>query len=110
MKQFLAVYMGTPGMTPEGLSEETIGKGMQAWGQWMVDHADRIVVEGGPLGKTKKVSKDGVTDIRNTMTGYMVIKAETQEEAAALFEGHPHFMIFPGEGVEVMECLPIPGR
>jgi ribosomal protein S17 len=21
---------------------------------------------------------------------------------------HPHFTIFPGDGVEIMECLPIP--
>jgi hypothetical protein len=26
-----------------------------------------------------------------------------------LFENHPHFTIFPGEAIEVMECLPIPG-
>jgi len=26
-----------------------------------------------------------------------------------MFVGHPHFTIFPGEAVEIMECLPIPG-
>ena len=31
------------------------------------------------------------------------------EAAVKLFEGHPHFTIFPGDSVEVMECLPIPG-
>jgi len=25
-----------------------------------------------------------------------------------LFENHPHFSIFPGDAVEVMEVLPIP--
>jgi len=25
-----------------------------------------------------------------------------------MFEGHPHFTIFPGESIEVMECLQIP--
>ena len=30
-------------------------------------------------------------------------------DAAKLFLNHPHFMIFPGDRVEVMECLPIPG-
>jgi hypothetical protein len=29
--------------------------------------------------------------------------------AARLFEKHPHFMIFPGESVEIMPVLPIPG-
>jgi hypothetical protein len=30
--------------------------------------------------------------------------------AARMFEMHPHFAIFPGDSVEIMECLPIPGR
>ena len=42
------------------------------------------------------------------MTGYIVVQAESHEAAAKLFEGHPHFSIFPGDSVEVMECLPIP--
>jgi len=28
--------------------------------------------------------------------------------AAKMFEHHPHFLIFPGEGVEIMPVLPIP--
>jgi hypothetical protein len=36
------------------------------------------------------------------------VRAESQEAAAQLFIQHPHFTIFPGEGVEVMEILPVP--
>jgi hypothetical protein len=43
------------------------------------------------------------------MAGFIVVKAESHEAAARLFEGHPHFAIFPGDSVEVMECLPVPG-
>jgi hypothetical protein len=25
-------------------------------------------------------------------------------------EWHPHFTIFPGDSVEIMECLPMPGQ
>ncbi len=42
------------------------------------------------------------------MTGYVVIRAESHAEAARLFETHPHFAIFPGESIEIMECMPIP--
>ncbi len=73
------------------------------------DNAASVVVAGGPLGKTKKIGKDGITVIRNRMTGFIIVQAESQEAAAKLFEGHPHFSIFPGDSVEVMECLPIPG-
>ena len=40
--------------------------------------------------------------------GYVVVQAESHEAAAKMFEGHPHFTIFPGDSVEIMECLPIP--
>jgi len=43
------------------------------------------------------------------MAGYVIVQAESHEAAARLFENHPHFSIFPGAGVEIMECLPVPG-
>ncbi|RYF95398.1 MAG: hypothetical protein EON95_01725 [Caulobacteraceae bacterium] len=110
MKQFLALYTGSPDnqMGPGDMDPAEIGRGMQAWGQWMADHADKVVVEGGPVGKTKKASRAGIQDIRNLVAGFVVVQAEDHAAAARLFENHPHFAIFPGEGVEVMECLPIP--
>jgi len=29
--------------------------------------------------------------------------------AARMFEKHPHFTVFPGDSVQIMECLPIHG-
>lgn len=111
MKTFMALYMGSPTAAPGpgDLSEETIAKGMAAWGEWMARHAAVVVDTGGPLGKTKKTAVDGISDVRNGVTGYVVVRAETHEAAAKLFEAHPHFAIFPGESVEIMEVLPIPG-
>jgi hypothetical protein len=43
------------------------------------------------------------------MTAWVAVDADSHEAAARMFEGHPHFTIFPGESIEVMECLPIPG-
>jgi hypothetical protein len=114
MKNYMAVFTGNPdGMAAwHGLDDATRARrekeGMAAWMQWGVDHADAIVDNGGPLGKTKRVTGAGIADIRNNLAGYTVVRAESQEAAARLFEGHPHFRIFPGDGVEVMEVLPIP--
>lgn len=44
------------------------------------------------------------------MAGYVIVQAESHEAAAELFERHPHFAIFPGDSVEIMECLPLPAR
>lgn len=110
MAKFMAVFTGTPGAGRPDLDEATIAKGIEAWGAWMAKHADRITDGGGPLGKTKKVSKSGIADIHNNLTGFVLFEADDHDAAARLFEGHPHFTIFPGEGVEVMPILPIPGK
>jgi len=110
MAKFLALYMGTPDLQPAGPPDEaTIGRGMAAWQTWMVDHAGQVVDAGGPLGKTKQASKAGISDTRNAVAGYTIVEADSHEAAVRLFENHPHFAIFPGHAVEVMEVLPIPG-
>lgn len=108
MAQFMAIYTGTPGSgRPD---EATIAKGMAAWQGWMQKHAGDLVGAGGPLGKTKRVTKDGVADSRNNIAAYCIVEAADQDAAAAMFLNHPHFAIFPGDGVDVMPCLPIPGQ
>ena len=64
---------------------------------------------GGPLGKTRRVSAAGVADLANEMGAFWVIRAESHAAAASMFENHPHFTIFPGEGVDVVPVLPFPG-
>lgn len=117
MKKFLAIYTGSPSGTQtewknldEAKRKEREATGMKAWGDWMAKHKGAIVDQGGPLGKTKRTAQDGVSDTKNYMTGYVSFQAESHEAAARMFENHPHFAIFPGEAVEVMEVLPIPGQ
>ena len=109
MAKFMAVFTGQPGAGAPP-DEATIAKGMQAWTAWMTRHADQIVEDGGPLGKTKKVSPAGIKDTHNNIAAFVIVEAEDHEAAARMFEGHPHFSIFPGDGVEVMPILPIPTR
>lgn len=114
MKTFLAVYIGRPNPDQSGEefrqeNPERVAEGMAAWGKWMTDHAADVVVAGGPLGKTKEASSKGLADIRNSLTGFTIVQAESHEAAAKMFLDHPHYTHFPGESVEVMEILPIPG-
>jgi len=60
-------------------------------------------------GNTRLVSSAGISEVRNDLCGHVVVSAASHDEAARLFEQHPHFAIFPGEAVEVMEVLPVPG-
>ena len=109
MKKFMAVYLGSgEKMRNWKPDEATMKKGMEAWSKWATDNAKVIADQGSPLGKTKRVDQNGISDIRNEMGAYTVVQAESHEAAAKLFLNHPHFTIFPGERVEVMECLPMP--
>lgn len=114
MKNFLAVYTGSAsGRTDWDALDEATRKqreqaGMEAWGKWVKANEKAIVDSGAPLGKTKRIDKKGIADIRNAMAAYTVVQAESHEAAAEIFKDHPHFTIFPGDGVEVMECLPMP--
>ncbi|HLZ73923.1 hypothetical protein [Phenylobacterium sp.] len=112
MPKFIALYMGSVEASKRGEANpptpERIGQGMAAWGKWMTDHADVVVDPGGPLGKTKRVSPGGIADSSNFVTGYTILEADSAEAAAKLFEGHPHFSIFPGDSVEIMPVMPIP--
>jgi hypothetical protein len=51
---------------------------------------------GGPLGKTKKVTQRGIDDVSNDMGAFTVVRADSHEAAAKLFDKHPHFFHFPG--------------
>ncbi len=114
MKKYMAVFTGTPesmarwNALEEGERRRREAEGMQAWHEWGRRLGDAIVDDGAPLGRTKRVTAAGIADVRNNLAAYTVVQAESHEAAARLFEGHPHFAIFPGDGVEIMECLPIP--
>lgn len=114
MKGFLAVFTGSPAAMarwdtlPESERQHRQAQGVAAWKKWASDNEANIVEMGGPLSRTKLVAAGGITDIRNNLAAFTVVHAESQEAAAKLFLNHPHFMLFPGEGVEVMEILPIP--
>ena len=115
---YLAVFLGSK-TSPQrkrwdALLEEERGtkerEGIAAWKAWVEKHQAAIVGMGGPLGKTKKVTQKGVADVSNDMGAFAVVRADSHEAAAKLFENHPHFAIFPGESIEVMPVLPIPGQ
>jgi hypothetical protein len=79
--------------------------GLAALKAWDEEHEGDIVYMGGPLGPTKRTSQDGVADVVNELTVFVVVRAPSHEAAAKLFEGHPHFTIFPCDYVDVMPLL-----
>jgi hypothetical protein len=117
-EKYLAVFLGSKDSAKrkawDALSEsarrDKEQEGMAAWHAWVDSHQAAIVYPGGPLGKTKKVSAEGISDVSNDLAVFIVVQAPSHDAAAALFENHPHFSIFPGEAVDVMPLLPVPNR
>jgi hypothetical protein len=116
MKNYLAVYLGTDTGTAatewEKLSPQDKQKrqaaGMEGWKNWAENNASAIASTGSPIGKTMRVDSSGVSTTKNAICAYTVVQASSHQAAAELFLNHPHFSIFPGDAVEVMECLPLP--
>ena len=114
MKKFLAIYLGSQASMDkwaslsEAAKQDRQKEGIKTWSNWAEGRSKLIKDIGSPLGKTKRVGPNGISDVRNEMTAYTIVEAETHEEAAKLFLKHPHFEIFPGDSIEIMECLPLP--
>ena len=114
MKKFLVTYLAPASVIDEWKKTEP-EKRRQAeekmqgeWKKWMSDHIKMFADTGAGVGKTKRVTGQGVTDAKNDIMLYGIVEAESHEAAAWAFEGHPHLQI-PQSSIEVMEINPLHG-
>ncbi|MDR0809314.1 MAG: hypothetical protein LBE86_09375 [Gemmobacter sp.] len=114
MKKYLAVFTGSTAAAVAWMAlsdserQQRHAAGIAAWTKWAADNAASIVDIGGHLSRTTLVSRQGISDAGNDLGAYTIVSAESKEAAASLFLNHPHFTIFYGEAVEVMEVLSVP--
>ena len=76
---------------PEAERRAKEQEGMAAWKAWVEKHHAAVSAMGGPLGKTKKITERGIEDVSNEMGAFMVVRAESHEAAARLFENASAF-------------------
>jgi hypothetical protein len=69
-----------------------------AWSQWMDAHA-KSVLSTDAGGKTRRVTSSCVAESRNDIVVCSVVVAESQEDAARMFDKHPHLQI-PQSSIE----------
>jgi hypothetical protein len=93
---------------PEEVRKADEKKMKGEWDAWMSANKDKLVGMTAGAGKTKRVSAKGVEDTKNDTMMFSIIEASSHEEAAKLFENHPHFQI-PGAAIEVMPANVLPG-
>ena len=111
MPRFLAVYsMKAENLArframPKAEQDAVDAVGLPAWEAWEKRNAASLLDRGGMVGKTVRASKNGIGPYTNDFCGYVIVEAETAEDAARLFLDHPHITIFPGDGVDIMPFL-----
>ena len=91
--------------TPEDERKKEEAKFKEKWDMWLAKHSANIK-NTIALGKTKRVDKAGVTDVKNGAMISSYVEAESHEAAAEIFKDHPHLEL-PGATIEVMETRPM---
>jgi hypothetical protein len=109
MNKYFVVYR-VPVETMQEWKKNTSPEEMKAQGEklgadmmaWTKAHEKNLVDKGQPLGKTKRVTSQGVEDTTNDLNYCCIVEAESHEAAAELFKDNPHLQI-PTSYVDVME-------
>jgi hypothetical protein len=114
MQKFLVLFLTPVSVlegwmnTPAEERKEMEGKMQKEWGEWLQNNKASIVDMPAGAGKTKRVTKEGVSDAKNDVMMYGVVQAASHEEAAKLFEGHPHLGI-PEASIDIMTINALTG-
>ena len=93
MPTYLITYHGGGGPPASAEAREQM---MAAFGAWVASVGDHMVDPGTPLGASKTVSTEGVSDggPGAGIGGYSLIKADDLDAAVGLVKNHP----FVGRG------------
>jgi hypothetical protein len=102
MPIFLITYHGGGGMPA---SQEAREQMMAAFGAWVTSVGDGMVDPGAPLGPSRVVSTDGVTDgaAGTAIGGYSLVKADDLDAAVRLVKAHP--FVSRGGKLQVSEAV-----
>ena len=99
MKKFLVTYLAPASVIDDWKKTEpeqrkaAEEKMMAEWKTWMSEHAKVFADKGAGVGKTKRVTAQGVSDTKNDVMLYAIVEAESHDAAARIFDRHPHLQI-----------------
>jgi hypothetical protein len=74
---------------------------------WFGKRSSAIVDGGAPLGHAVSVGEQAAGGGAH-VGGYSIIEAADMNAARGMVEGHPHFMM-PGNSIDILEVMPMPG-
>jgi len=108
MATFMVLYRSPASARDQmaNATPEQMKTGMEAWMQWAGKAGDAVVDLGAPLAAAAHVGpgSSGAGEI----SGYSVMRADSAEALGGVLDGHPHLSV-PGNSIEVLEMLSMPG-
>jgi len=111
MKEFLFIFRTDYQAMPQGSPEEMQAT-VKKWQDWiggiaaqnkLVETGKRLSFDGQVVRANNVVTDGPYTEIKETMGGYMFIKAESSAEAVDMAKGCP--ILLAGGNVEVREVV-----
>jgi len=101
MANYILAFHG--GTMPE--NPDDIEKVKAKWGAWMGQVGKAMTNQGAPLGKSSTVTTSGVSDDggANPISGFMVLEADSMENAIEMAKTCPHIDF--GGSIEVAEMM-----
>lgn len=105
MGKFLAIFNGAADENDKvELTDQQQSDFLTAWAAWANAHEGSLTDPGAPLFRKKRISARGVEDFEDAKVAYAVVEAATHDDAAQIFNEHPHLSLDPGNSIEVIEC------
>lgn len=115
MKEFMLIYKGGDPKWLENTTPEDMAASMARWEAWMggLQAKEQLVSGGSPLHYSGlSLTVDGVitdisaTELKELVSGYSIIKAQSIEDATAIAKECPIFS-YPNITVEIREVMQI---
>lgn len=113
MKDYLLVYRADFNFMPERTAEE-MAANTKRWMDWigsiaaqnkLTDRGNRLDGSGKVVNKDSTITNGPYAEIKETIGGYSIIKADSYEAAIELAKGCP--ILTTGGNVEVREISPM---
>ena len=114
MKEFLLVFRREVAGNQPQPSPEQLQQMMKPWEDWMgglaaqnklVSSGNRLSSEGRVVNTNKTVTNGPYVEMKEAIGGYIMVKADTIDEAAELSKGCPILQM--GGNVEVRAVVPM---
>ena len=108
MSKFMVLYRSPASARDQmaNATPEQMKAGMEAWMQWAGKAGDAAVDLGAPLAPAAHAGS-GSSDA-GEISGYSIMQANSAEALGGVLDGHPHLGM-PGNSIEVLEMLSMPG-